>query len=113
LRGKAPTIHFSTGTNHLLADIRDAGSDLVSVDWRIRLADAWDVIGPGRGIQGNLDPAMLMAPWEVVEASARDILAQAGGRNGHIFNLGHGIMPQTDPDQLQRLAALVHEEAAW
>lgn len=112
LRGKAPTIHFSTGTTHLLADIRDAGSDLVSVDWRVRLADAWDVLGADKGIQGNLDPAMLMAPWEVVEASARDILAQADNRPGHIFNLGHGIMPQTDPDQLQRLAALVHEEAA-
>lgn len=111
LRGKAPTIHFSTGTNHLLADIRDAGPDLVSVDWRLRLADAWDIIGAGKGIQGNLDPAMMMARWEVVERSARDILAQASGRNGHIFNLGHGIMPQTDPDQLQRLAALVHEEA--
>lgn len=111
LRGKAPAIHFSTGTTHLLADIRDAGPDVVSVDWRLRLADAWDVIGDGKGIQGNLDPAMLMAPWEVVEASAGDILAQAAGRPGHIFNLGHGIMPETDPDQLQRLATLVHEAA--
>jgi uroporphyrinogen decarboxylase len=108
MKGKAPTIHFSTGTVQLLADIRDANPDMVSVDWRQPLATSWEVIGFDKGIQGNLDPAMLLAPWEVVESQARAILDQVDGRNGHIFNLGHGIIPQTDADQLQRLAELVH-----
>jgi uroporphyrinogen decarboxylase len=109
LEGTARTIHFSTATSHLLADIRDTNPNMVSVDWRIPLAEAWETIGPDKGIQGNLDPTMLMAPWEVVERSARDILQQAGGRSGHIFNLGHGVLPQTDFVQLQRLAEFVHE----
>jgi uroporphyrinogen decarboxylase len=109
LRGKAPSIHFSTGTNHLLGAIRDANPNMVSVDWRIRLEDAWATIGEGKGIQGNLDPALLFAPWPVVERAAEDILQQVGGRIGHIFNLGHGINPETDADQLARLANYVHE----
>jgi uroporphyrinogen decarboxylase len=109
LEGTARTIHFSTATSHLLADIRDTNPNMVSVDWRIPLSEAWETIGPDKGIQGNLDPTMLMAPWEVVERSARDILQQAGGRPGHIFNLGHGVLPQTDFVQLQRLAEFVHE----
>ena len=108
LRGQAPSIHFSTGTNHLLGAIRDANPNMVSVDWRIRLEDAWATIGADKGIQGNLDPALLFAPWPVVEAQARDILEQAAGRNGHVFNLGHGINPETDPEQLARLAQFVH-----
>lgn len=108
LKGKTRSIHFSTGTNQLLADIRDADPDLVSVDWRLSLSGAWQIIGSDKGIQGNLDPTMLMAPWEVVERSAIDILEQAGGRRGHIFNLGHGILPQTDAAQLERLVELVH-----
>lgn len=108
VRGKAPSIHFSTGTGHLLGAIRDANPDMVSVDWRIRLEDAWKTIGAEKGIQGNLDPTMLFAPWEQVEAGAADILQQAGGRNGHIFNLGHGIHPDTDFNQLQRLTEFVH-----
>jgi uroporphyrinogen decarboxylase len=107
LKGSVPTIHFSTGTVQLLEDIRDAGPDIVSVDWRLPLGRAWDVIGDGLGIQGNLDPALLMAPWTVVEAASREILAQANGRPGHVFNLGHGIMPQTDADQLKRVVELV------
>lgn len=112
LKGKTRSIHFSTGTVHLLADIRDADPDMVSVDWRLPLAQAWEIVGPDKGIQGNLDPTMLMAPWDVVKASAERILEQAGGRPGHVFNLGHGILPQTDPDQLTRIVALVHGSRA-
>ncbi len=108
LRGMVPSIHFSTGTSHLLGAIRDANPNMVSVDWRIRLDDSWATIGTDKGIQGNLDPAMLFAPWPVVESQARDILEQADNRNGHIFNLGHGINPETDPDQLARLTQFVH-----
>lgn len=109
VKGKAPSIHFSTGTGHLLEAIRDAGPDMVSVDWRIRLEDAWKTIGYNKGIQGNLDPTRIFAPWEQVEAGARDILEQAAGRNGHIFNLGHGIHPETDADKLQKLSQFVHD----
>lgn len=108
LRGKVPTVHFSTGTVQLLEDIRDANPDIVSVDWRLPLGEAWKRIGHDKGIQGNLDPALLLAPWESVEREARRILAEAGGRRGHVFNLGHGINPQTDADQLARLVELVH-----
>lgn len=108
LKYQAPSIHFSTGTGHLLSAIRDAEPDIVSVDWRIRLADAWDVIGEDKGIQGNLDPTLLFAPWENVEEASTDILRQANRRNGHIFNLGHGIHPETDPEQLSRLTQFVH-----
>jgi uroporphyrinogen decarboxylase len=110
LHGLAPSIHFSTGTVALLELIGTSGCDLVSVDWRLPLDVAWQRIGAGQGIQGNLDPALLFAPWEAVAGGARRILRQAAGRPGHIFNLGHGIHPETDPDQLTRLAALVHEE---
>ncbi|MCO5217669.1 MAG: uroporphyrinogen decarboxylase [Thermomicrobiales bacterium] len=108
LRGKAPTIHFSTGTNHLLTAIRDAQPNMVSVDWRVRLAAAWEIIGHDKGIQGNLDPTLLFAPWPTIASAATDILQQAGGRHGHIFNLGHGIHPETDPDKLLRLTQFVH-----
>jgi len=108
LRGKVPTVHFSTGTVQLLEDIRDANPDIVSVDWRLPLGEAWKRIGHDKGIQGNLDPALLLAPWESVEREARRILGEAGGRRGHVFNLGHGINPQTDADQLARLVELVH-----
>lgn len=108
LRPLAPTIHFSTGTVHLLPEIAATRPSMVSVDWRLPLDTAWDIIGPGLGIQGNLDPAMLMAPWASVERAAREVLDRAGGRPGHIFNLGHGLLPETDPDQLSRLVDLVH-----
>ncbi|MDQ3412763.1 MAG: uroporphyrinogen decarboxylase, partial [Chloroflexota bacterium] len=109
LRGMAPTIHFSTGTVALTELIGRSGCDLVSVDWRLPLDAAWKRVGHDRGIQGNLDPALLLAPWEAVEAGAREVLRRADGRPGHIFNLGHGIHPETDADQLTRLAGLVHE----
>lgn len=108
VKGKAPSIHFSTGTGHLLTAIRDANPNMVSVDWRIRLEDAWQIIGADKGIQGNLDPTMMFADWDQIEAGASDILRQAGGRNGHIFNLGHGIHPETDAGKLAQLSQFVH-----
>jgi uroporphyrinogen decarboxylase len=107
LGGLAPTIHFSTGTGHLLPLIASANPSMVSVDWRVPLDVAWGQIGD-RGIQGNLDPTTLLAPPEVVAAETMDVLRRAGGRPGHIFNLGHGILPQTDPDQLKRIVELIH-----
>ncbi len=111
LRGLAPTIHFSTGTGHLLPQIVDAGPDMVSVDWRQPLDSAWSLLAPEQGIQGNLDPTLLLGGWDVTRAAATDVLRRAGGRPGHIFNLGHGILPETDPDVLTRLTRLVHGEA--
>jgi uroporphyrinogen decarboxylase len=112
LRGSAPTIHFSTGTASLLEAIASAGSDLVAVDWRVPLDDAWTRIGADRGIQGNLDPTLVLAPFDVVAAGARDVLRRAGGRPGHIFNLGHGVLPETPPDHLTRIVELVHAHRA-
>jgi uroporphyrinogen decarboxylase len=103
-----PTIHFGTGTAALLRNMAVAGGDVIGVDWRIELDRAWAEIGD-RGIQGNLDPAVLLGPWERVEAGARDVLRRAGGRPGHVFNLGHGVLPDTDPDALTRLVSLVRE----
>jgi uroporphyrinogen decarboxylase len=107
-----PTIHFGTGAASLLELIADAGSDVVSVDWRVRIDEAWARIGHSRGVQGNLEPAVMLAPFEVVQAAARDVLHRAGGRPGHIFNLGHGVLPDTAPDALRRLVNLVHEYRA-
>ena len=103
------TIHFGTGNASLLELMAGAGSDLVSVDWRVPLDRAWAQIGHQRGIQGNLDPAMLLAPFDVAREGALDILRRAGGRPGHVFNLGHGVLPDTRPDDLARLVELVHE----
>ncbi len=107
-----PTIHFSTGTSSLLELIVRAGSDVISLDWRDRIDTAWARIGYDRGIQGNLEPATLLAPFEVVQERSREILKQAGGRPGHIFNLGHGVPPETSPDDLARLVDFVHAETA-
>ncbi len=106
----APTIHFSTGTSHLLDQIGASGCWMVSVDWRQPLDEAWARLPPGVGIQGNLDPTLTLAPWPAVEEGARAVLRRAGGRSGHIFNLGHGILPETDPNILARLVDLVHGE---
>jgi uroporphyrinogen decarboxylase len=105
-----PTIHFGTGTATLLEEMAAAGGDVIGLDWRIPLDEGWAKV-PGRGVQGNLDPAVLLAPWPVVEAEALDVLDRAAGRPGHIFNLGHGVFPSVDPDTLTRLAALVRERA--
>jgi uroporphyrinogen decarboxylase len=88
-----------------------AGGDVIGLDWRIGLADGWALI-PGRAVQGNLDPALLLGPFEAVAEQARWILEGAGGRPGHIFNLGHGVLPETDPDDLRRLVDLVHDASA-
>jgi len=108
----APTIHFGTGTAHLLGAMRKAGGDVVGLDWRIPLDRGWAEVGADRGVQGNLDPAVLLGPWERVGTAAEDVLRRAAGRPGHIFNLGHGVLPDTDPDALGRLCALVHERTA-
>lgn len=105
-----PTIHFGTGAAQLLELMTQAGPDMVSVDWRVPLDEAWERIGHDKGIQGNLDPTVVLAPWDVIEARAGDVLRRAGGRPGHIFNLGHGVLPDTSPDNLTRLADWVHTE---
>ncbi len=105
---ECPTIHFGTGTTHLLSAMRDAGGDVIGLDWRVPLDRGWKLVGGDRGVQGNLEPAVLLGPWERVEAAALDVLERAAGRPGHIFNLGHGVLPQTNPDDLGRLRELVH-----
>jgi uroporphyrinogen decarboxylase len=104
-----PSIHFGTGTATLLETMATAGGDVIGLDWRIPLDQGWARVA-SRGVQGNLDPAVLLAPWERAAAAARDVLARADGRPGHIFNLGHGVLPDTDPDVLGRLRELVHAE---
>jgi uroporphyrinogen decarboxylase len=107
-----PRIHFGVGTGELLELMRDAGADVIGVDWRVRLDTARHRLGPGVAVQGNLDPVALLGPWEVVERKTLDILTRAGDRPGHVFNLGHGVLPQTDPGTLLRLTELVHERSA-
>jgi uroporphyrinogen decarboxylase len=103
-----PRIHFGVGTAHLLELMREAGPDVVGLDWRVPLDEGWSRVGHDVAVQGNLDPAALLAPWEVVERKAADVLRRAGGRPGHVFNLGHGVLPETDPDNLARLVEFVH-----
>jgi uroporphyrinogen decarboxylase len=104
-----PTIHFGTGATHLLPELAQAGGDVIGLDWRLPLDEGWAAV-PTRAVQGNLEPSALLAPWEVVEREAREVLRRASGRPGHIFNLGHGVLPNTDPDKLTRLVALVQED---
>ena len=105
-----PTIHFGVGTGELLSTMAAAGSDVVGLDWRTPLDEGWERIGgPLEGaVQGNLDPASVFAPRDVLESRALDVLARAGGRDGHIFNLGHGVLPTTDPGVLGHLVDFVH-----
>jgi uroporphyrinogen decarboxylase len=105
-----PTIHFGTGAAHLLGDLAAAGGTVIGLDWRVPFDEAWAVV-PDRAVQGNLDPAVLTAPWEVVERETLDVLRRADGRAGHIFNLGHGVLPETDPTVLTRLVQLVRERS--
>lgn len=105
-----PSIHFGTGAASLLEAMTEAGGDVISVDWRVDLDDAWARIGYEHGIQGNLDPTLLLAPWEAVEEGMHDVLRRAEQRPGHIFNLGHGVLAPTSPDTLRRLVDAVHEE---
>lgn len=107
-----PAIHFGTGTASLLELMAEAGGDIISVDWRVELDDAWTRIGFERGIQGNLDPTLLLAPWDVIEQGMLDVLRRANQRPGHIFNLGHGVLAQTEPDMLRRLVDAVHQVTA-
>ena len=107
-----PTIHFGTGTSALLELIAEAGGNVIGLDHRVSLADAWRRLGHDRGVQGNLDSARVLAGWEATRTGALAILAEAAGRPGHVFNLGHGVLPQTDTDLLRRLVDLVHEETA-
>ena len=105
-----PRIHFGVGTGELLGLMGDAGADVVGVDWRVPLDEAARRVAPGKALQGNLDPTVLFAPESAIRAKTEEVLAaaEASGR-GHVFNLGHGVMPSTDPDTLTRLAAHVHE----
>jgi uroporphyrinogen decarboxylase len=103
-----PRIHFGVGTGELLGSMAEAGADVVGVDWRTPL-DVAAGRAPGKALQGNLDPCVLFAPWEVIEAETRRVLAEAVKAPGHVFNLGHGVLPETDPQVLTRLVALVHE----
>jgi uroporphyrinogen decarboxylase len=103
------SIHFGTGTADLLPWMREAGGDVIGVDWRTPLDEAWSRVGQQAAVQGNLDPVTLMAPWDVLRERAREILDRAAGRPGHIFNLGHGILPQTPVDSVKALADFVHE----
>jgi uroporphyrinogen decarboxylase len=107
-----PFIHFGTNTATLLDQMKDDGGSIIGVDWRIPLDSAWAQIGYDKGIQGNLDPTLLLAPPEVMEAGAADVLRRAAGLPGHIFNLGHGLMPQTPLDNVIRLVDYVHEQSA-
>ncbi len=104
-----PRIHFGVGTGELLALMGEAGADVVGVDYRVSLTDAVERLGPGYAVQGNLDPALLFAPWEVLERTVRGIVEEGRAAPGHIFNLGHGVLPSVDPDVLTRVTALVHE----
>jgi uroporphyrinogen decarboxylase len=109
--GTVPTIHFGTSTAHLLEQMAGAGSDVMSVDWRLPLDEAWSRIGV-HAIQGNLDPTVCLAPWPVVERETRRVLGEAGGRPGHIFNLGHGVLADTPSDTLRGIVELVHAHTA-
>jgi uroporphyrinogen decarboxylase len=104
-----PAIHFGTGNPELLPHMAAAGGHLIGLDWRIRLDDGWRRVGYDRAVQGNLDPLALLAPREQLRQRAKDVLDQAAGRPGHIFNLGHGVLPQTPPDQARALVEMVHE----
>ena len=107
-----PSIHFGVSTGELLASMARTGGDAIGVDHRVPLDAAWDRVGHDRAVQGNLDAAVLLASWDAVQRKALDLLERAGGRDGHVFNLGHGILPGTPVEHVQRLVDLVHERTA-
>jgi uroporphyrinogen decarboxylase len=109
---RVPRIHFGVGTAVLLRAMGEAGADVVGVDWRTPLDQATVTIGPDKAVQGNLDPAVLFAPWPVVETETKRVLEQGRAAPGHVFNLGHGVLPETDPDVLTRLVELVRSTSA-
>jgi uroporphyrinogen decarboxylase len=106
-----PRIHFGVGTGELLHNMGAVGADVVGVDWRIPLDEATRRVGPGKPLQGNLDPTLLFAPTEVVHQKATEIIEAGKAAPGHVFNLGHGVLPETDPDALARLVDFVHSGA--
>jgi uroporphyrinogen decarboxylase len=105
-----PMLHFGTGTATLLPAMREAGGDVIGLDWRIPLDEGWNQIGEDRAVQGNLDPTLLLGPVERLLRGAVDVLHRAAGRAGHVFNLGHGILPGTNLEHVQLLARFVHEQ---
>ncbi|WP_426571237.1 uroporphyrinogen decarboxylase [Aquihabitans sp. McL0605] len=105
-----PRIHFGVNTGELLTHMRDAGADVMGIDWRMDLDDARTKLGDGTALQGNLDPVAVLAGAEVALDRSREVLRRAGGHRGHIFNLGHGVLPDTDPEVLERVVELVHTE---
>jgi uroporphyrinogen decarboxylase len=104
-----PFIHFATNSSTLLPLIKQAGGDVIGVDWRIEIGDAWRILGYDVGIQGNLDPTVLFAPPQTIRETVRAILGAAENRSGHIFNLGHGILPETPVDHARLMVDAVHE----
>lgn len=116
LEGKAPLIHFATSAAGILELMASAGGDVIGVDWRVDLGEAWKRVGYNRGIQGNLDPALLLGPRALIEEGVREVLSAAAGRPGHIFNLGHGVLPQTPEENVAFLVETVRrlsERADW
>ena len=107
-----PTLHFGTGTATLLPLMREAGGDVIGLDWRMPLDTGWELVGEDRAVQGNLDPTLLLGPTDRMLRGAWDVLQRARGRPGHIFNLGHGILPSTQLDHVRALAQFVHEQTA-
>jgi uroporphyrinogen decarboxylase len=107
-----PRIHFGVGTGELLHDMGAVGADVVGVDFRVALDDAVKRVGPGKAVQGNLDPTAVFAPWDVLRGLVDRVLAQGSTAEGHVFNLGHGVLPETDPDVLTRVVAHVHEASS-
>ena len=106
---RAPLLHFGVGTTAILREMREAGGDVIGVDWRAPIDVAWEMVGHDRGVQGNLDPTILLGPTDRLLAAADDIVRRAGKRPGHIFNLGHGVLPETRLEQVQTLARHVHQ----
>jgi uroporphyrinogen decarboxylase len=112
IAGRVPTIHFGVNTGSILREMREAGGDVIGADWRIPLDEAWSLIGEDRGIQGNLDPTLLLGPRERLLKGAADVLRRAAAAPGHIFNLGHGILPAVPLENVQALARYVHQTSA-
>jgi uroporphyrinogen decarboxylase len=108
VKGRVPTIHFGTGTSSILEELQAAGGDVIGVDWRMPIDVAWERLGPTTAVQGNLDPTLLLGPVQRMFTQTDDVLERAGGRPGHIFNLGHGILPSTPVEHVQMLAQYVH-----
>ena len=111
-RTGVPLIHFGVGTTAILRDLAEAGGDVIGLDWRLPLDEGWAIVGEDHGVQGNLDPTLLLGPRARLLAGADDVLARAAGRPGHIFNLGHGVLPETPLENVQALARRVHERSA-